>query len=30
MVEEDDIDDKEHIGIAAVDEDKQIIHSAVN
>lgn len=30
MAEEDDIDDKEHIGVAAVDEEKQIIHSAVN
>lgn len=30
MAEEDDFDDKEHIGVAAMDEDKQIIHSAVN
>jgi hypothetical protein len=30
MAEEDDLDDKEHIGVAAVDEEKQIIHSAVN
>jgi hypothetical protein len=30
MAEEDDLDDKEHIGVAAQDEDKQIIHSAVN
>ncbi len=30
MAEEDELDDKEHIGVAAVDEDKQIIHSAVN
>jgi uncharacterized protein YlxP (DUF503 family) len=30
MADEDDLDDKEHIGVAAVDEDKQIIHSAVN
>lgn len=30
MADEDDIDDKDHIGVAAVDEDKQIIVSAVN
>jgi hypothetical protein len=30
MADEDDIDDKEHIGVAAADEDKQIIRSAVN
>jgi hypothetical protein len=30
MADEDDLDDKENIGVAAVDEEKQIIHSAVN
>jgi uncharacterized protein YlxP (DUF503 family) len=30
MAEEDDFDDREHIGVAAIDEDKQIIVSAVN
>ncbi len=30
MAEEEDIDDKENVGVAAVDEDKQIIHWAVN
>ncbi len=30
MAEEEDIDDKQNVGVAAVDEDKQIIHSAVN
>lgn len=30
MAEEDDLEDKDHIGVAAVDEQKQIIHSAVN
>jgi hypothetical protein len=30
MAEEDDFDDKDHIGVAAIDEEKQIIVSAVN
>jgi hypothetical protein len=30
MASEDDIDDKEAMGVAAVDEEKQIIVSAVN
>ena len=30
MADEDDLDDKENIGVAAVYEEKQIIHSAVN
>lgn len=30
MVEEEDGEGKENIGVAAVDEDRQIIHSAVN
>jgi hypothetical protein len=30
MADDDDMDDKENIGVAAIDEDKQIIHSAVN
>ena len=30
MAEEDDFEDKDHIGVAAADEEKQIIHSAVN
>lgn len=30
MADEDDFDDRENIGVAALDEDKQIIHSAVN
>lgn len=30
MIEEDDMDDREQIGAAVIDEDKQIIHSAVS
>lgn len=30
MAEEDDMDDREQIGAAVMDEEKQIIHSAVN
>ena len=30
IVEEDDLEDKDQIGAAIVDEEKQIIHSAVN
>ena len=30
MAEEDDFDERENIGVAAADEEKQIIHSAVN
>lgn len=30
MADDDELDDKEHIGVAAADEDKQIIHSVVN
>lgn len=30
MVEEDEMEEKEQIGAAIVDEDKQIIHSAVS
>lgn len=30
MASEDDIDDREVMGVAAVDEEKQIIVSAVN
>ena len=30
MAEEEDFDDKQNLGVAALDEDKQIIHSAVN
>ena len=30
MAEEEDFDDKQNVGVAALDEDKQIIHSAVN
>lgn len=30
MIEEDDMEEKEQIGAAVIDEEKQIIHSAVN
>lgn len=30
MADEDELEDREHIGVAAADEEKQIIHSAVN
>ena len=28
--EDEDFDERDHIGVAALDEEKQIIHSAVN
>ena len=30
MIEEDDMEEKEQIGAVFIDEDKQIIHSAVS
>lgn len=30
MIEEDEMDDREQIGAAALDEEKQIIHSNIN